>query len=248
MSTHLLQQQSNQARPPGHGLHQPTSPKPSLLLHLLLVQHHLAQLSCHVSVHGCSQLSYSVCPSVLLSQHCKAAILLNVVCQAVQHISKQMKHRQLKPTLPALTMCIGMQCVSCYANVSHFLTGDGAKAVAKRKLQQTKLPVSKQVGKQGAEAQAEVSGSNEPEAASPVVLPKVCFYLACRPLATQCGITCLHAVPAVVGQLQLALLLCHASAQLLVVLSPSITSSSVSLARSPNLCTVQKAVDLAWGY
>ncbi|DBB17682.1 TPA: hypothetical protein ACH3X3_002722 [Trebouxia sp. C0006] len=50
--------------------------------------------------------------------------------------------------------------------------GDGAKAVAKRKLQQTKLPVSKQVGKQGAEAQAEVSGSNEPEAASPVVLPK----------------------------------------------------------------------------
>ncbi len=90
-------------------------------------------------------------------------------------------------------MCIGMECVCCYANVSHFLAGDGAKAVAKRKLQQTKLPVSKQAGKQGAEAQAEVSGSNEAEAASPVVLPKVC-YLACRPLATQYANTCLHAV------------------------------------------------------
>lgn len=140
--------------------------------HLL---NHLAQLSRHVSVHGGSQLSRSVCPSVLLSQHCKAAILLSVACLTVQHISKQMQHRQLKPTLPALTMCIGMECVSCYANVSHFLAGDGAKAVAKRKLQQIKLPVSKQAGKQGAEAQAEVSGSNEPEAASPVVLPKVCF-------------------------------------------------------------------------
>jgi hypothetical protein len=72
-------------------------------------------------------------------------------------------------------MCIGMECVCCYANVLRFVAGDGAKAVAKRKLQQTKLPVSKQAGKQGAEAQAEVSGSNEPEAASPVVLPKVCF-------------------------------------------------------------------------
>ena len=73
-------------------------------------------------------------------------------------------------------MCLMLcQCVCCYANVSHFLAGDGAKAVAKRKLQQAKLPVSKQAEKQAAEAQAEVSGSNEPEAASPAVLPKVCF-------------------------------------------------------------------------
>lgn len=62
-----------------------------------------------------------------------------------------------------------------YANVLHFLLGDGAKAVAKRKLQQAKLPVSKQAETQVAEAQAEASGSNEPEAASPAVLPKVCF-------------------------------------------------------------------------
>ena len=49
--------------------------------------------------------------------------------------------------------------------------GDGAKAVAKRKLQQGKLGFSK--ASQEQPAQAEVSGSNEPEAASPVVLPKV---------------------------------------------------------------------------
>ena len=56
--------------------------------------------------------------------------------------------------------------------------GEGAKAVAKRKLQQAKLPFNKPPEEQGAEAQAEVSGSNEPEAASPLVLPKVhsiCF-------------------------------------------------------------------------
>lgn len=51
--------------------------------------------------------------------------------------------------------------------------GEGAKAVAKRKLQQAKLPFNKPPQDQGAEAQAEVSGSNEPEAASPLVLPKV---------------------------------------------------------------------------
>jgi len=51
--------------------------------------------------------------------------------------------------------------------------GDGAKAVAKRKLQQAKLPFSKPDEQQAAEAQGEVSGSNEPEAASPAVLPKV---------------------------------------------------------------------------
>ena len=72
-------------------------------------------------------------------------------------------------------MCISMKCVCCCAKTSHLLAGDGAKAVAKRKLQQAKLPVSKQAEDQAAEAQAEISGSNEPEAASPVVLPKVCF-------------------------------------------------------------------------
>lgn len=52
-------------------------------------------------------------------------------------------------------------------------TGDGSKAVAKRKLQQPKLPFNKQQREQPSEGQAETSGSNEPEAASPIVVPKV---------------------------------------------------------------------------
>ena len=52
-------------------------------------------------------------------------------------------------------------------------TGDGSKAVAKRKLQQPKLPFTKQQQEQPSEGQAETSGSNEPEAASPIVVPKV---------------------------------------------------------------------------
>ena len=54
-------------------------------------------------------------------------------------------------------------------------TGDGSKAVAKRKLQQSKVPVTKQQQEQPSEGQAETSGSNEPEAASPLVVPKVGF-------------------------------------------------------------------------
>lgn len=49
--------------------------------------------------------------------------------------------------------------------------GDGSKAVAKRKLQQPKLPFKPQ--QEQPEDQAEISGSNEPEAASPMVIPKV---------------------------------------------------------------------------
>ncbi|KAL3158378.1 hypothetical protein ABBQ38_010617 [Trebouxia sp. C0009 RCD-2024] len=48
--------------------------------------------------------------------------------------------------------------------------GDGSKAVAKRKLQQPKLPFKPQ--QEQPEDQAEISGSNEPEAASPMVIPK----------------------------------------------------------------------------
>ena len=52
-------------------------------------------------------------------------------------------------------------------------SGDGLKAVAKRKLQQAKLPFSQLQQEQPVEDQAETSGSNEPDVASPAVLPKV---------------------------------------------------------------------------
>lgn len=61
-------------------------------------------------------------------------------------------------------------------------TGDGSKAVAKRKLQQPKMSFAKAQQEQPSEeGQAETSGSNEPEAASPIVVPKVgpCTKTAC---------------------------------------------------------------------
>lgn len=57
--------------------------------------------------------------------------------------------------------------VSCLLDLS----GDGAKVVAKRKLQQTKLLV-KPVGASSSEL-AQASSSAEAEAASPIVAPKV---------------------------------------------------------------------------
>lgn len=61
-------------------------------------------------------------------------------------------------------------------------TGDGSKAVAKRKLQQPRMSFAKAQQEQPSqEGQAETSGSNEPEAASPIVVPKVgpCTNAAC---------------------------------------------------------------------
>lgn len=50
-------------------------------------------------------------------------------------------------------------------------SGDGAKAVAKRKLQQTKLTV-KTAGASSS-ATAQTSGNVETDAASPIIAPKV---------------------------------------------------------------------------
>ena len=84
---------------------------------------------------------------------------------------------------------------------SYTCAGDGLKAVAKRKLQQAKLPFSQPQQQQPAEQQAEISGSNEPDVASPAVLPKVmidhCFVLlpglTCPPYAALSA-SCLHMV------------------------------------------------------
>ena len=57
--------------------------------------------------------------------------------------------------------------VSCSLDLS----GDGAKVVAKRKLQQTKLLV-KPVGASSSEV-AQASSSAEADAASPIIAPKV---------------------------------------------------------------------------
>ena len=79
-------------------------------------------------------------------------------------------HLELLSCIQTKALCL-FPTMLTIVNIS--CAGDGAKAVAKRKLQQGKLGSSKARQEQPAQAPAEASGSNEPEAASPVVLPKV---------------------------------------------------------------------------
>ena len=70
------------------------------------------------------------------------------------------------------------------------ITDDGTKAVAKRKLQEPKLLSIKPQQERPMEGQAEMSGSNELEAASPLIVPKVVDNFAhvsvCHVLCVQC--------------------------------------------------------------
>lgn len=78
------------------------------------------------------------------------------------------------------------------------ITDDGTKAVAKRKLQEPKLPSIKPQQERPMEGQAEMSGSNELEAASPLIVPKVvddrqfctCLCVSCALCSVPLAFTC----------------------------------------------------------